>query len=761
MNVAQLKYEIDSSQAKTAKTNLGGMSKAAKDAENSQKGLGSTSTRAGREIVAANSNVARSSGLVTKAYSAMKIAVVAAIATMMAVLGRFVTSSISAASDLNETISKTATIFGDQSNAMLEWASGSAQAMGLSQQAALEAASTMGNMFSQLGAGRDVAGGISRDMIQLAADIASFNNVAGGAVAVSDAMQSAFRGEYDSLQRYIPTINAATVAQEALRMTGKANEKQLTALEKALAAQNLIMEGAGVAAGDFARTSGGLANQQRILAASLTDLSAKFGAAFTPVATLIVQGLNAAVSGLSAGLSFLGDNIDTIGVASATAGSIMLAYFGVSVLSPIAVAFGYVGAAGVAAIRAITAAMAANPLGALAVGIVAAVTALYVFRDEVQKAIGVDVIGIVKNAANMVIGSFVAAFEDIKFVWSNFGDIIGGAVMGGVNIVIAGVEKMVNAAVAGINKLIAAANSLPNWLKPESLENIAPIGDVSIERAANPAAGRLSGAVGARNAAVQSAMSYDYIGAIGGAFEASTPNVDAMNAALGEVEQSATGAGKALTDAAKTDPWKGLRKAVDTAKEGLDFAKGAAKGFLSDLRQGLANGEGLWQSFGKAALGVLDKILNKVEDELASAFANMLFPSSGSGGGGGFFGAIFGGLGRLLGFAKGTNYAPGGVAMVGEEGPELVELPRGSRVNTANETRRMMAPANQNGKGSSDVVTIVLQDDSGRMASIADQRINTASGTIVHVAVQKSESRILPVVADYQGNRAGSDFRTG
>jgi hypothetical protein len=41
------------------------------------------------------------------------------------------------------------------------------------------------------------------------------------------------------------------------------------------------------------------------------------------------------------------------------------------------------------------------------------------------------------------------------------------------------------------------------------------------------------------------------------------------------------------------------------------------------------------------------------------------------------------------GFAKGTSFAPGGVALVGEEGPELVELPAGARVHTANQTARM------------------------------------------------------------------------
>lgn len=41
-------------------------------------------------------------------------------------------------------------------------------------------------------------------------------------------------------------------------------------------------------------------------------------------------------------------------------------------------------------------------------------------------------------------------------------------------------------------------------------------------------------------------------------------------------------------------------------------------------------------------------------------------------------------------FARGTSYAPGGLALVGERGPEMVTLPRGSRVDTAERTRRML-----------------------------------------------------------------------
>ena len=55
---------------------------------------------------------------------------------------------------------------------------------------------------------------------------------------------------------------------------------------------------------------------------------------------------------------------------------------------------------------------------------------------------------------------------------------------------------------------------------------------------------------------------------------------------------------------------------------------------------------------------------------------------SGSGLLGSLFGAkpAFNPAGKVGLFANGTNYAPGGAAIVGERGPELINLPRGSQV---------------------------------------------------------------------------------
>jgi hypothetical protein len=197
--------------------------------------------------------------------------------------GAFAVSTIDSASNLAETQSKTSAVFGDSAAEILKWSDTSAKALGQSKQQALESASTFGNMFLQLGIGGDTAAGMSKQMVGLASDFASFHNA-----DISDVLQAqtaAFRGEYDSVQRFVPTINAAAVEQKALALTGKATTKELTAQDKALATQALLMEGAGKAAGDFNRTSGGLANQQRILSARFEDVKAKIGTALLPIAT--------------------------------------------------------------------------------------------------------------------------------------------------------------------------------------------------------------------------------------------------------------------------------------------------------------------------------------------------------------------------------------------------------------------------------------------------------------------------------------------
>lgn len=210
-------------------------------------------------------------------------------ATRLATRGILATTE--AASALNEQVNKSNAIFGNSSKEIQRWAKGAASSFGQSERQALSAASTFGDMFLQLKVGRKPATDMSKSMVELASDLASFSDA--DITQVLEAQQAAFRGEYDSLQRFIPGINAARVEQVALNQTHKKSAKDLTQAEKALATYTIITKDAHRASGDFARTlKTSLANQQRQAAAKWENLTTKIGKSFLPAQLAVTRALN-------------------------------------------------------------------------------------------------------------------------------------------------------------------------------------------------------------------------------------------------------------------------------------------------------------------------------------------------------------------------------------------------------------------------------------------------------------------------------------
>lgn len=223
----------------------------------------------------------------------------------------FFTGAIGSASDLAETVSKANTIFGSAAGGIESWANRADTALGQSKQQALDAAATFGNMFTQLGIGQGAAAAMSTEMVKLGSDFASFHN--DDISTVLQAQTAAFRGEFDAVQRYVPTINAAAVEQKAMALGLAASSKELTNQDKALATQQLLLEGAGAATGDFARTSDGLANKQRILSARFENIKAKIGGALLPVVTSLTGAL---ADGLGPGLETVSSALRPLGNAA-------------------------------------------------------------------------------------------------------------------------------------------------------------------------------------------------------------------------------------------------------------------------------------------------------------------------------------------------------------------------------------------------------------------------------------------------------------
>ncbi|RVG73617.1 phage tail tape-measure protein [Sinorhizobium meliloti] len=427
----------------------------------------------------------------------------------------------------------------------------------------------------------------------------------------------------------------------------------------------------------------------------------------------------------------------------------------IAVLSRLVVASGTVVASFTAAWLA-----AIGPVGWVIAGFGAVLAAAVVFRDELKGIFGRDIVEDVKTAANFIINSFEAAFADIKFLWGQFPNIIGAAAVGAANAAIKAMAGLIQKGAAMIDTLQEQVNQLlPESLRMRPIGNLGLTDKLRIE---NPYADALGKAATDRNANLQRIMSQDRIGQIGtwvadaasrgvaslqaladwmgkvdekskkrtggkseqekyadivAGAERQIAALEAERDAIGLTEQAAAALrletqllneaqqrGISLTDAQKSelsDLAQVMASIEDETRQmgiALDFARDVTGGFFDDFFSGIENGKSVWESFGDAAMGVLDRIADKLLNDVLDA----VFQVSGAGagaGGGGLLGWLFGGGSKvdpwagLRGYANGTSSARPGVVWVGEKGPELVRFKGGEEVIP---NHRLQRPANGN-----------------------------------------------------------------
>ena len=112
----------------------------------------------------------------------------------------------------------------------------------------------------------------------------------------------------------------------------------------------------------------------------------------------------------------------------------------------------------------------------------------------------------------------------------------------------------------------------------------------------------------------------------------------------------------------------------EAIQQSIDLSRDFASTFVSDLM----NGKSATEALGNAVSQLAQKLISMAMDQaINSLFGNLL----------GGMGGLFGGGGKsafpsapLPMYADGTNYAPGGMALIGERGPEVLKIPRGSQV---------------------------------------------------------------------------------
>lgn len=259
-------------------------------------------------------------------------------------------------------------------------------------------------------------------------------------------------------------------------------------------------------------------------------------------------------------------------------------------------------------------------------------------------------------------------------------------------------------------------------------------GDFGLQGAADAAYSSMMGAAAAADAlGVAASRPLKSIAALNDAVEKNAEVTDKSAASLAGLN------GQLAETAGEGGGSGGGAPAAAGAVDEITDAMRAAEQSADQLKEGFRSAFTSFVTGAQSARDAASQLLGTLADMLAnSAFESLV----GGAGGDSFFSSI----GSLLGFANGTPYAPGGLAMVGERGPELVNLPRGSQVYTNRETEGLM---------SGGAVELIIHADPG----VSIETVRNEAGAIVRQSepgiVSRAKSAMMRDMSDSKMGWAG------
>ena len=206
------------------------------------------------------------------------------------------TAAFKAASDINESLSKSEVVFGNNAKAVEEWSKTATTSFGASQNEALEMVSKFGAMGKAMGLNSEQTKDYSMNLTQLAGDLASFNNIS--VDMANTALTGVFTGETESLKGLGIVMTQVKLQRFAESQGIHKKIQDMTQAEQVQLRYNYVMSQTKDAQGDYMRTSDSAANSAKTFRKSLANLSASFGQfllALTPliqVATSLIVKFN-------------------------------------------------------------------------------------------------------------------------------------------------------------------------------------------------------------------------------------------------------------------------------------------------------------------------------------------------------------------------------------------------------------------------------------------------------------------------------------
>jgi hypothetical protein len=195
--------------------------------------------------------------------------------------------AIKNASNAEQSIGATQAVFGKYADQVIKKSGEAAEKYGLSANQYRESSNLIGSLFKNQGVALDQLAGKTDQMVGFAADLAA--QFGGSTADAVEALSSAFKGEFDPLERYGISLKQSTINAEAFAVAGVKTQAQfdkLTTKQQAAAQQqatvNLLFKQGKDSVGQFGREIGSASGQAQIAKAKYQDLSAELGAKLLP-----------------------------------------------------------------------------------------------------------------------------------------------------------------------------------------------------------------------------------------------------------------------------------------------------------------------------------------------------------------------------------------------------------------------------------------------------------------------------------------------
>lgn len=364
-------------------------------------------------------------------------------------------TGIDYASDLAEVQNVVNVTFGSATEAINSWSKECLAAYGMNEVSAKRYAGTIGAMLKSSGLAGDAIVDMSKDMVGLAGDMASFYNL--DLETAFEKIRSGISGETEPLKQLGINMSVANLEAYALSQGITTAYNEMSQAEQVMLRYNYLMSTTADAQGDFARTQDSYANQTRLLSESWLEFTGIMAEQLLPVLTTIVSWLNNIVA-------FLTENADMVSAVlvglATTVGILAVAWVVHAAAQWLAVA----------ANQALIVSLLSNPILWIALIIGVLVAAMYRWIQSiggVKNAWEICKLALIVGWNAVKLAFFTGVYwvidlvDKLKLCWQKAGVAIANF-MGDMKVsVLTILQNMINGAIDIINKFIGVLNKIP------------------------------------------------------------------------------------------------------------------------------------------------------------------------------------------------------------------------------------------------------------------------------------------------------------